>query len=229
MRLSVVIPTWCERDAIEGAVACAAAVGDEVVVADAASPDGTATAAEAAGARVVVAPRGRGAQLRAGAAAATGDVLLFLHADARLAPGARAAVERALADEAVVGGNFLLRFEPPGAAAALFSVANDLRRRLLGIYYGDSAIFVRRVVYERLGGFDDAPLFEDYALVRRLEREGRTTYVRDVTVRASARRFARAPVRTLAVWTALQVAYSAGAPPARLARWYADVRGPLGL
>jgi len=224
--LSAVIPTWCEVAMVERAVRAAHAVADEVLVADAASPDGTAAAARRAGARVLQAPRGRGAQLHAGALAARGDALLFLHADARVPPEARDAIERALADPRVVGGNFLLRFDPPGRAARTLAALNDLRRLWLGIYYGDSAIFVRRAVYERIGGFSPMPILEDYELVRRLERAGPTAYVRDVVVTASARRFEGALLPTLATWTALQLLYSLGVSAECLARFYADVRRP---
>lgn len=222
--LSIVIPTWCEAPHIGEAVAAALRVGDEVIVADGGSPDGTAERARGAGARVVSAPRGRGAQLHIGACVARGDTLLFLHADARLPPQAREAVRRALADPAVLGGNFQLRFEPPTLAARLFSWANDARRRWLNIYYGDSALFVRRDCYERLGGFRPLPLFEDYDLARRLERAGRTVYVRDTQVTASARRFERGPARTLLLWGLLQALYSLGVPPGRLAAYYRHIR-----
>ena len=222
--MSAVIPTWCERGAIAGAVATAARVADEVIVADAGSPDDTAAIARAAGARVVDAPRGRGRQLATGAAAARGDVLLFVHADARLPPAARAAIERALADPEVGGGNFRLRFEPATAWARLFSRADDLRRRWLRIYYGDSGLFVRRAVYDALGGYRPLPILEDHDLARRLERATRTVYLREVAIVASARRFEGAPVRTLAIWAAIQGLASAGVAPERLARLYADLR-----
>lgn len=225
LSVSIVIPTWCEEATIAGAVAAARTIADEVIVADGGSTDETASVARAAGARVVLAPRGRGAQLHAGAAAAGGDVLLFLHADAELPLAARRAIQDALSDKAVLGGNFHLRFVPRSFAARLFTWANDVRRRWLHVYYGDSALFVRRSTYGVLGGFRALPIFEDYELVRRIERAGRTVYIRDVTVEASARRFASAPLRTLALWTVLQVLYSVfGLHPDRLARLYTNVR-----
>lgn len=224
MRLSIVIPTYREARVVEGAVARARTLADEVIVADA-SDDDTAPRAAAAGATVVrCAHGGRGAQLREGAARATGDVLLFVHADVALPRDTRRAIEHALADEAVVGGNFGLRFTPETVAAKVFTVANDVRRRAFAIYYGDSAIFVRTSVYHAIGGFEPLPLFEDLDLVRRLERAGRTVYLRRHVVEASARRFAHAPLRTLAMWTFLQCAYSCGVPPERLARLYAHRR-----
>jgi rSAM/selenodomain-associated transferase 2 len=223
--LSVIIPTWNEARRVEAAVRAARALGSEVLVVDAGSTDDTAARAEAAGAVVVLSRRGRGAQLHAGARRATGDVLLFLHADAELPASAAGAIAFALRDEEVVGGNFYLRFVPDSNAARLFTWANHLRRRWLRIYYGDSALFLRRRTYDALGGFRELPILEDYELVRRLERHGRTAYVRDVEVQVSARRFERAPLRTLLVWTWIQVLYSVfGVSPARLARHYADIR-----
>lgn len=222
--LSVVIPAWCEAAHIDEAVRAALAIGDEVIVADAASPDGTAAIAERAGARVVLAPKGRGPQLHAGAQAARGDTLLFLHADARLPKEARGAIDQALADPGVLGGNFYLRFEPESPAARLFTWANDARRRWLRIYYGDSAPFLRRRVYEALGGFKPMPIFEDHELLRRLERMGRTAYIDHITVTASARRFEGAAAKTLLVWASLQALYSLGVSAESLAGLYHDRR-----
>jgi rSAM/selenodomain-associated transferase 2 len=223
--ISIVIPTWCEAARITSCVRAARAVADEILVVDASSPDETARLAEAAGARVLVVDRkGRGPQLHAGAVAATGDVLVFLHADAELDARARAAIARALEDPATVGGNFYLRFWPQGRFARIFTWANHARRRWLRIYYGDSAIFVRRATYEALGGFRALPILEDYEFVQRLERYGRTAYLRNVEVRASARRFEARPWRTLFLWVLIQALFMAGVPPHRLARLYADLR-----
>jgi len=224
LTISAIVPTYNEANTIEAAVARARQLADEVLVVDAKSPDGTGAIAARAGATVIESLKGRGAQLHCGGENARGDVLLFLHADVDVPMDARAAILRALEDPAVIGGNFLLRFMPDSRAARFFSWANDARRRWLRIYYGDSAIFVRRDTYRALGGFRAMPLFEDYEFARRLERHGRTSYVRDVVVTASARRFESAPVRTLLLWSALQILYSAGVPVNMLARAYSDLR-----
>ena len=224
MKISVIIPAFREAAVITESVRAAVAIGDEVIVADANSPDGTAELAARAGGRVVQAERGRGAQLHAGATAAQGDVLLFLHADARLGRGAREALLSALRDPDAVGGNFRIAFVPARGAARLFTMLYDLRRRLTGIYYGDSAIFVRREIYQRLGGFSPMPLMEDYEFVRRMRRAGRSVYLRGITVEASARRFAGAPIRTFLLWGAIHVLYALGVPVSTLARCYADLR-----
>jgi rSAM/selenodomain-associated transferase 2 len=218
--ISAIIPTWCEEAVIGRAVQAAARVADEIFVVDAASPDETASLARAAGATVVTSARGRGAQLCAGARAARGDVFLFLHADAQLGRDAREQLLTALQDPAVIGGNFRLRFVPESPAAALFAWANHVRRVRLGIYYGDSGVFVRRSVYEELGGFKSLPLFEDYEFIRRLERRGKTAYLTAAAIEVSARRFQDAPARTLLTWALLQTLYSCGVSPERLARFY---------
>jgi len=226
LSLSVVIPTWGEGSEIRAVVAVARAIGDEVIVVDAGSPDGTAELARAAGARVIVAAKGRGAQLDAGARVATGDALLFLHADIRLPAEARAAIEVALSEPGILGGNFRVLYGSPTPAARLFSWGNDLRRRWLRIYYGDSALFVRRETYAALRGFRTLPILEDYDFVRRLERMGRTAYVRHVAVRVSARRFETRPIRTLCIWGFLQFLFSVGVSADWLARFYRDARRP---
>jgi hypothetical protein len=162
--------------------------------------------------------------LRQGATAARGEVLLFLHADARLPPSARGAILGALADPRVVGGNFRVRFEPPTAWSRFFSLGYDRWRRWVGLFYGDSGIFVRRAVHDRLGGFPAVPVMEDHAFARHLGRVGQTAYVRDPDVRVSGRRYSRAPLRTLALWLGLHGLYHLGVPPERLARIYRDVR-----
>lgn len=224
MMVSAIVPTWSEASCIGDLVRALAAEVDEVLVVDAGSEDGTQEMAERAGARVMTAAKGRGGQLDAGARAAQGDYLVFVHADTTILPGFGRAIRKALADPQVVGGNFRLRFMPETPSARLFTLANHLRRKLLRIYYGDSCLFVRRSTYLKVGGFHELPLFEDYAFVRRMEAEGKTHYVPTPEVHSSSRRFAKRPLYTLCLWTVLQVAFSIGIAPRRLARFYADHR-----
>jgi glycosyltransferase involved in cell wall biosynthesis len=225
LSLSVVIPTWVEAPLVADAVRCAARLGDEVIVADGGSPDGTADLARDTGARVVKYPKGRRPQLNGGAAAARADVLLFLHADARLAPAGRDAIFVALAEPGVAGGNFLVRFLPESRFTRVLVPFNDLRRRVTRRYYGDSGMFVRAPAFRRLGGVRPWPVMHDHEFSGRLRRLGRCAYVREPSVRASARRFEGREARTALTWAAIHLAYRLGAPPERLARLYPDVRG----
>jgi rSAM/selenodomain-associated transferase 2 len=225
--LSVVIPTLDEAARIARRLDELAALGvDEVVVADGGSRDGTVEIARARpGVQVVTCPRGRGLQQNAGARAARGDVLVFLHADTALPDDACAWIARALAEPAVVAGAFRVRTVADVGRnwlGPLLRIA-DIRSHLTRLPYGDQALFVRRVAFERVGGFPDEPLMEDVELVRRLRRLGRVVTV-PAYVRASGRRFLQRPIRgTLAMWT-FPTLHRAGVPATVLARWYGNPR-----
>ena len=221
--ISVVIPT---RDEATRLPALLARLGrertaHEVIVVDGASRDDTPAIARAAGAWVIEGPAGRGAQLRRGAEAAAGTVLLFLHADSRLPAGGLARIERALADApAAVGGNFRLAFDgDDGFNRWLTGFYAWMRRR--GLYYGDSAVFVRRAAYQKIGGIRPIALMEDFDFTRRLERLGPTLCIAEPPLVTSSRRFrGRHPVRIVAGWLVIHALYYLGVPPARLAALY---------
>ena len=197
----------------------------EVIVADSRSTDGTPAAALAAGARVVWSPAGRGVQLTHGANAARGAVLMFLHADSRLPAGALNAVRRALdADERLVGGNFRLRFDgEDGFSRWLDGFYAWIRRH--GVYYGDSGVFVRRRVYDALGGIRPWPLMEDYDFNRRLERAGPTRCIDEPALATSSRRFhGRRRWSIVTGWLWIHALFHLGVDPRRLARLYDSTR-----
>lgn len=224
LRLSVVIPALEEEAVIGGLLHYLYGLSgvDEVVVADGGSSDGTVEIAHDRGARVVVSEPGRGMQLRAGAEEATGDVLLFLHADT-LPPRDVARQIRGALERDHAGGNFRLRYRGGGLLGRWLEVLVLIYRRL-GRYYGDSGIFVRREVYERIGGFPAVPVMEDVILARRLERAGSTAYLPGPMV-SSPRRWKGRPLRTLFLWFFMQLAYEAGASPWWLRRFYRTVTG----
>jgi rSAM/selenodomain-associated transferase 2 len=224
-KLSIIIPTWNEERLIADAIAQARVIGDEVIVVDGGSRDGTAAWAEEAGAAVVTAPKGRGPQLLAGAAAAKGEILLFLHADARLPPSARDAILGALAEPAVLGGAFYIRFLPGSWFTRLLEPANSLRRRLSKRYYGDTGLFVRAPTYRELGGHRPWKVMHDYEFSGRMEKAGRCVYITEPCIWASARRFEGRELRTLGAWLTVQTLYRFGVPPRLLSPLYPDVRG----
>jgi rSAM/selenodomain-associated transferase 2 len=225
VRLSVIVPTLDEEATLASTLAHARRPGDvELVVVDGGSRDGTVHVARPLADRVLGAPRGRAAQMNAGAAAARGAVLLFLHADTRLPDHYPALVADALAPADVVGGRFDIRLDAPGLAYRVIERLIGLRSRLTGVATGDQAIFVRRDAFVRVGGYPAIPLMEDIALCRALKRAGRMAALRDVVV-TSARRWQRdGLVRTVALMWTLRLAYYAGVSPARLARAYRDAR-----
>jgi rSAM/selenodomain-associated transferase 2 len=170
--LSIIVPTLDASAYLPATFAALAEAGAELVVVDGGSSDGTAAVAHAAGARVVVAPRGRGIQLAAGAAAAGGDWLLFLHADTRPEPGWAAAAHRFIAapGNASRAGYFRFALDDPAPEARRLERAVAWRCRVLALPYGDQGLLLSRALYEATGGFRPLPLMEDVDLVRRLGR-----------------------------------------------------------
>lgn len=228
MNISVIIPALNERAGLPETVAnvkrCLPSA--EVIVADGGSADGTREWGQAqATLHWVDAARGRGPQMNAGARAASGDVLLFLHADCLLPANAEKAMAALLADPAVAGGAFGARF-PGDCPKAFHRLARliTLRSRLASEATGDQAIFVRRAAFEAAGGFPDWPLFEDFALVARLKRQGRFR-IAPASVIVSPRRWqAHGLWRASGLMCLLYVGYKAGIAPRTLKRWFVDVR-----
>jgi rSAM/selenodomain-associated transferase 2 len=224
--VSVIIPALNEERAIGetlDSLARVRALGEMIVV-DGGSSDATVEIAASRGARAIPSERGRGVQLHAGALASAGDVLWFLHADTRAPVDAVERIEEALADPRVAGGNFALMFDGATRPARFLTRAYPHLRKL-GLCYDDSGIFVRRVVYEAIGGFKPYPIFEDLDLIKRVKKRGR--FVRlDCTLTTSSRRFeGRSFTWRFTRWMGMQVLYWAGVHPNRLARIYAPIRG----
>lgn len=192
--------------------------GHQVIVADGGSGDGSSGIARALADNVVVAARGRAIQMNAGAAAASGDALLFLHADTRLPAHADRCILDALAR--ACWGRFDVRIEGRSRALPFIAAAMNLRSRLTGIATGDQAMFMRRDVFERLGGFAPIPLMEDIEMSRRLKRAGAPACL-SARVTTSGRRWDdRGAIRTVLLMWGLRGAFWLGADPAGLARRY---------
>jgi rSAM/selenodomain-associated transferase 2 len=235
LQISVIIPTLDEGRTIMATLAHTVSLGfAELIVVDGGSTDETPALLESYRFRTqssalspvhwVAAPCGRARQMNEGAKASHGEILLFLHADTQLPDNAKTMIEVALANHQTVGGWFDVRFDRPSMWATIISRMMNWRSRLSGIATGDQALFVRRHVFEQIGGFVDIPLMEDIDFSGRLKRTG-TTVALTAPVTTSFRRWERyGPLRTILLMWALRFLYWIGVSPHRLKNYYGTAR-----
>ena len=225
--VSVVIPTLNEEQAIRGCLAqFQPDDGVEVLVVDGGSIDGTQESVREHGsARLLVCEEaGRALQMNRGARVASGDILLFLHADTRLPAGGLDLVVNSLGDPEVVGGRFRLGLSEGGWAFQLIAVFSTFRSRFLGITYGDQGIFVRRSAFEMVNGFPPIRVFEDSEFCSAVSALEQFTLL-DASVCSSTRRWRRWGILRTVLWMwVLRVLYLCSVPHGLLARLYRDVR-----
>lgn len=224
MRFSVIIPTLNEAPRISGLVARVREDNPdcEIIIVDGGSTDGTVELSADSGARVLHTARGRGRQLAHGAERARGDVLVFLHADTVWPAGAFAALHRESESPDVIGGNFRLVFDG-GTRFADWLTGFYAWFRGKGLYYGDSVIFVRRDIYQALGGIRPMPVMEDFDLRLRMERHGGTVCIQEPPVVTSSRRFKnRHPAAIFMHWLLVHGLYYAGMSNGRFISWVYD-------
>jgi len=215
MKISVIIPALNEEGAIGRAILSARG-SYEVIVVDGGSGDGTRAEAAKHGARVIQSGRGRGLQMEEGAKVASGDIVLFLHADTRLPAGWHVAVGRAMSAAGVVGGAFRLKIDSPRTVFRLIEGAANMRAHYLGLIFGDQAIFTGRDTFRALPSLRSLPLMEDVECVKRLRRIGKVKIVR-ASVVTSHRRWGKgiALSTTVKNWGIL-IRYLLGVSPEKL-------------
>jgi rSAM/selenodomain-associated transferase 2 len=229
--VSIVIPTYNEATSIAAVLDRLKRVRGnfEVLVADGGSIDRTReivrdfTVDYPRPVRLVESARNRAVQLNVASRQAHGDVFLFLHADMLVPRETVEAIDHGLRDPAVIGGNFQIVFTGNTTVERFFTWCYRVRRPF-GIYYGDSGVFVRREVFERLGGFKPIPIMDDYEFVRRLEHTGRTVCLNPPMLVSDRRWRVQGLFPTLFSWVWIQTLYSLGVPAKHLARWYRPVR-----
>jgi rSAM/selenodomain-associated transferase 2 len=222
-RLSIIMPVLDEGEGIAQALDALAelrGLGVEIVVVDGGSRDATVQRARLRADQVLTAPRGRALQMNAGAAKASGDVLLFLHADTRLPAEAERLVLDGLARSSHGWGRFDVAIDGRHPMLKPVAAMMNLRSRLTGIATGDQAIFVTRALFQAAGGFPAIPLMEDIALSKRLKRLGRPLCLRERAVTSGRRWETHGVFRTIWLMWRLRLAYFFGADPAALAGRY---------
>ena len=221
--ISVIIPTLNEPESTRRAVLSASQCSDtEIIVVQAATASAAPDPIEGLSSEVTVlaSPPGRARQMNCGAQHANGDLLLFLHSDTQLPAGYDECVHDALDRPSTVAGAFSLRIDAPGALLRVIERAVAFRSQVCGFPYGDQALFLRKSVFDDLGGFPMLPIMEDFELVRKLRRRGRLHTV-PARVLTSARRWKRlGAIRTTLLNQAFIAAYLSGVSPDWIARRY---------
>jgi rSAM/selenodomain-associated transferase 2 len=224
--LSIIVPVLNEEIGIVSALESLADYrwhGHEVIVVDGGSSDRTVELARPLADKVLTAPRGRAAQMNAGASHATSDILLFLHADTRLPPASDCLIIAGLRRSGCDWGRFDVMITGRNPTLRVVSVMMNLRSRATGIATGDQAIFVSRKAFADCGGYPDVPLMEDIALSRQLKRTGRPLCLRECVATSGRRWEQRGVARTVLLMWRLRAAYALGAHPQVLARRYGYV------
>jgi rSAM/selenodomain-associated transferase 2 len=218
--ISIIIPALNEEDSIREILDSLQKFDDaEIILVDGGSTDATVSIAESYDVKILHAPRGRGSQLKFGGDAANGDVLWFVHADTVVPAEATEQIKNALKNLHVAGGNFTIRFDGTRRAARFLTwLYPNLRK--LGLIYGDSAIFTRREVYQKTGGFKPFPIFEDLEFVERLKKQGEIVTLPAIVTTSSRRFENKSFTLTFLRWTILQVLYWLGVSPSALLKIY---------
>ncbi|MDH3980695.1 MAG: TIGR04283 family arsenosugar biosynthesis glycosyltransferase [Gammaproteobacteria bacterium] len=227
LHISIIIPVLNEAGAITATLESLQPLrrnGHEVVVVDGGSHDASVALAEALADQVVHSERGRASQLQAGASAACGSILWFLHADTLPPPHADRLIQDALHPESACWGRFDVQFPERHRLLRLVAWSMNTRSRLTGIATGDQGIFVTRDCFEQAGGFPSIPLMEDIALSRTLKRRSPPACLRQCLTTSARRWRKHGTVRTILLMWGLRLGYFLGISPRRLAGYYAAHR-----
>jgi rSAM/selenodomain-associated transferase 2 len=222
-KISIIIPAINEASNIKQTIATTQpSTNIEVIVVDGGSQDDTVAIAESLGVKVISSSPGRALQMNTGAALASGEILLFLHADTLLPVGFDEMIRAALQQPGVIAGAFALRINADLASLRLVEKGVYWRSRFLQMPYGDQAIFITKKVFQQVGDFPELPIMEDFELIRRLKRLGKIT-VLSVAVVTSARRWLQKGVfKTTLINQVVIIAYLLGIKPVQLRTWYSQ-------
>lgn len=222
MSISIVVPVLNEAQNIKKSLLDLQKQSNtEIIIVDGGSQDKTVEIVQKLGIKLICSPRaGRAQQMNLGAAVATGNILLFLHADTQLPPGYQEMVKEALSQPKTIAGAFQLAIDGPQRSLRLVETMVNWRSRFLSLPYGDQAIFLKASTFQKIGGFSNIPIMEDFELIQRLKRQGKITIVPTSVITSSRRWHKLGIFQTTLINQLIVIGYYLGVPPVQLARWY---------
>jgi rSAM/selenodomain-associated transferase 2 len=225
LKISIIIPTLEEAQGIENSLSRACALNPhEIIVADGGSQDDTRKIARNFTSHIVQSAPGRALQMNTGAQIASGDILLFLHADSHLSEASYNRMLEVMLDNETVGGAFSLTIDSGAKSLQWISALATLRSRKLNLVYGDQAFFVRKKVFNEMGGYALLPICEDLEFFQRLRKTGRVTLLEEKTI-TSARRWQQEGIWFTTLRNGLiATLFLMGFSPKRLSKWYGIIR-----
>ncbi|MCC5630958.1 TIGR04283 family arsenosugar biosynthesis glycosyltransferase [Nostoc sphaeroides CHAB 2801] len=220
-KISIIIPAINEAGNIKKAIATTQAnLNIEVIVVDGGSSDDTVAIAQSLNVKVISSSPGRAMQMNAGAVAATGEILLFLHADTRLPTGFDEMICTALQQPGTVAGAFKLRIDASLLSLRWVEWGVNLRSHFYQMPYGDQAIFLTKAVFQQIGNFPELPIMEDFELMRRLKAKGRIAIISTPVVTSARRWLQKGVFKTTLLNQIVIIAYLLGVSPKQIRRWY---------
>jgi rSAM/selenodomain-associated transferase 2 len=220
-KISIIVPTLNEEKDIKVAITSTESGKDiEVIVVDGGSQDNTVDITQRLGIKFVFSSPGRACQMNVGALLATGNILLFLHADTILPLQFDDMVRDALEEPGVVAGAFNLRIDSSQLGLRLVEWGVRIRSHFFNLPYGDQAIFIKREVFEQVGGFPELPIMEDFEMMRRLQRIGRITIVQGAVLTSARRWLQKGVFKTTLINQIAIIAYFIGVSPTLIRYWY---------
>ena len=224
--LSIIIPTLNEEDVLGKTLSrLADDKSCEVIVVDGGSSDATLLLADKASCTIISGPRGRGRQMNLGAAAATAEVLLFLHADTLLPNNFSELILSTVSQSNAAAGAFSLAIDSPAKILAAIAWLANLRSRLLHLPYGDQALFTTQQVFSAIGGFPEIEIMEDFAFVKKMQKKGAIIILPECATTSARRWQNMGIIRTTFINQLMVCGYGLGVPPVILAKWYRRLRG----
>ena len=221
IRISIIIPTLNEAENIKEAIATPHPnTHREVIRVDGGSKDDTIKIAQSLDVKIISSFPGRAVQMNTGAVAATGEILLFLHADTCLPTGFDNMVRTALQQPGTVAGAFKLRIDASLLSLRWVEWGINVRSHFYQMPYGDQGIFLTKAVFQQIGGFPELPIMEDFELMRRLKRIGRIVIIPTPVVTSARRWLQKGVFKTTLLNQIVIIAYLLGVSPERICRWY---------